>query len=150
MPLRNIKKKIAARLNDHRRFPEYFTSSLIIPKNRWVIWTYLTAAILPKLNSIPFSWAMKMAATASYSAVPSMLIVAPMGITNRDTRTSILLFSSKQAIEIGNDAELKHTNRVQVQGLQKRSIECSVFLFLGSLLPHFKNKVLCIRKIILE
>jgi len=57
---------------------------------------------------MPFSWAIKIAATASYKAVPSMLIVAPMGITNRETRTSILLFSSRQAIEIGKDAELEN------------------------------------------
>lgn len=69
---------------------------------------YLTAAIWPKLNCMPFNWAIKIAATASYKAVPSMLIVAPIGITNRETLTSILLFSSRQAIEIGRDAELKH------------------------------------------
>lgn len=57
---------------------------------------------------MPLSWAIKIAATASYKAVPSMLIVAPMGITNRETRTSILLFSSRQAIEIGKDAELEN------------------------------------------
>ena len=34
------------------------------------------------LGSIPVIWAIKMAATASYRAVPSMLMVAPMGSTN--------------------------------------------------------------------
>ena len=32
--------------------------------------------------------------TASYSAVPSMLMVAPTGITNREILRSMLLFSS--------------------------------------------------------
>jgi len=43
-----------------------------------------------------------MAATASYSAVPSMLIVAPIGSTNRVTRLSMPRFSSKQRNVIGN------------------------------------------------
>ena len=49
---------------------------------------------------------MNIAATASYSAVPSMLIVAPIGNTNRDTRGSILQFCSKLLIVTGSVAEL--------------------------------------------
>ena len=49
---------------------------------------------------------MKMAATASYSAVPSMLIVAPMGITNRVMRGSRPM-SSQQPIVMGIVAELE-------------------------------------------
>lgn len=52
-------------------------------------------------------WAMKMAATASYKAVPSMLIVAPMGTTNRTTCLFILFFSSRQAMLAGNVAVLE-------------------------------------------
>ena len=40
---------------------------------------------------IPVICAMKIAATASYKAVPSMLIVAPIGNTKREIRGSILL-----------------------------------------------------------
>lgn len=50
--------------------------------------------------------AIKMAATASYKAVPSMLTVAPMGVTNIVTRGSTLFRSSKQLIVTGNVAEL--------------------------------------------
>ena len=37
---------------------------------------------------------MKMAATASYSAVPSMLIVAPIGSTNLQTKEKETIMSS--------------------------------------------------------
>ena len=40
------------------------------------------AMIWPILMVICLTWEMKMAATASYNAVPSMLMVAPMGRTN--------------------------------------------------------------------
>ena len=43
---------------------------------------YLTVTIWPKLSHIPLAWAMNTAATASYKAVPSILIVAPIGRTN--------------------------------------------------------------------
>ena len=43
---------------------------------------YLTVTICPKLSTIPLACAIKMAATASYKAVPSILIVAPIGSTN--------------------------------------------------------------------
>ena len=36
----------------------------------------------PMLGFMLFTWAMKMAAMASYNAVPSMLMVAPMGRMN--------------------------------------------------------------------
>ena len=48
-----------------------------------------------------------MAATASYRAVPSILIVAPMGRTKRVILLSILLFSSRHRNVTGNVAELK-------------------------------------------
>lgn len=41
-----------------------------------------TMMIWPKLNCTAFICAMKIAATASYRAVPSMLTVAPTGSTN--------------------------------------------------------------------
>lgn len=50
-------------------------------------------------------WAMKMAATASYSAVPSMLMVAPIGITNLDTLPSTPILSIAWIV-IGIVAEL--------------------------------------------
>lgn len=50
---------------------------------------------------------MKIAASASYKAVPSMLIVAPTGSTNLVMRLSTPLFSSKHLNVIGKVAELK-------------------------------------------
>ncbi len=48
---------------------------------------------------------MKMAATASYSAVPSMLIVAPMGSTNLDILGSTPFPRSMHSMVIGKVAE---------------------------------------------
>lgn len=50
---------------------------------------------------------MKMAARASYRAVPSMLIVAPTGSTNLVMRLSTPLFSSRHLKVMGRVAELK-------------------------------------------
>ena len=63
--------------------------------------------ISPKLNDMSKYCAIKMAATASYNAVPSMLTVAPMGVTNIVTRGSTWLRSSKQLMVTGRVAELK-------------------------------------------
>lgn len=49
---------------------------------------------------------MKMAARASYKAVPSMLMVAPTGSTKRVTRLSTWLFSSRHLKVMGSVAEL--------------------------------------------
>lgn len=62
--------------------------------------------MLPTLKGRASIWAMKIAATASYSAVPSMLMVAPIGKTNLDTLGSTPFLSSKQPIVIGKVAEL--------------------------------------------
>ena len=50
--------------------------------------------------------AIKMAATASYNAVPSILIVAPIGKTKRVTLGSMSRFSSRLRNVIGSVAEL--------------------------------------------
>lgn len=65
-------------------------------KRYWNICLYLTVTIWPMSRWIPFIWAMKIAATASYRAVPSMLMVAPTGSTKRVTLLSIPKFSSRQ------------------------------------------------------
>lgn len=67
---------------------------------------YLMVMIWPKFISILLTWAMKMAASASYRAVPSMLMVAPTGSTKRVIRLSILLFSSRHLKVTGRVAEL--------------------------------------------
>lgn len=75
---------------------------------------YLTVTICPESRVMSFIWAIKMAATASYKAVPSMLMVAPMGSTKRVTRLSIFRFSSRQRKVTGNVPALKeegHTRR---------------------------------------
>ena len=74
------------------------------------------------------TWAIKMAASASYRAVPSMLMVAPTGSTNRVTRLSILLFSSRHLKVTGRVAELKPGQRVKV-ALVSLS-QCSHHLFI--------------------
>lgn len=68
---------------------------------------YLTVIICPLSRLMPFIWAIKMAATASYRAVPSILMVAPMGSTKRVTRLSSFRFSSKQRKVTGNVPALR-------------------------------------------
>lgn len=63
--------------------------------------------ICPKFMSMLLTWAIKMAANASYSAVPSMLMVAPTGSTKRVTLLSTLLFCSKHLNVTGRVAELE-------------------------------------------
>ena len=58
------------------------------------------------LGFIPTIWAMKTAATASSRAVPSMLMVAPMGRMNLDILWSTLQPSSRLATVTGSVAEL--------------------------------------------
>lgn len=69
---------------------------------------YLMVIICPKSNSNSLTWAIKIAATASYSAVPSMLMVAPTGRTNRATRRSMPLFSRRHLSVMGKVAELQN------------------------------------------
>lgn len=69
-------------------------------KNNHLIIMYST-----KVSDLSFNWAMKMGATASYRAVPSILIVLPTGSTNRVTRESIFKFSSKHRNVTGRVAD---------------------------------------------
>lgn len=62
--------------------------------------------ICPKSRSYSLTCAINMAATASYRAVPSMLMVAPTGRTNRAIRLSIPLFSRRHFRVMGSVAEL--------------------------------------------
>lgn len=64
--------------------------------------------IWPKDISMSLTWPMKRAATASYNAVPSMLMVAPTGTTKLLTLWSIPFFVSKQRKVTGIVAELKN------------------------------------------
>lgn len=64
------------------------------------------ATTLPKDNAIPRSCAIKIAATASYNAVPSILMVAPIGNMKRTTFELTRFFSSKHWMLTGNVAEL--------------------------------------------
>ena len=66
---------------------------------------------------------MKMAASASYRAVPSMLMVAPTGSTKRVIRLSILLFSSRH---------LKVTGRVAELGEKELEFEETVIHYCGA------------------
>lgn len=73
--------------------------------------THLTVTIWPPSRTTPFIWAIKMAATASYRAVPSMLMVAPTGRTNLVTRLSIPRFSSRQRKVTGKVPALRDRER---------------------------------------
>ena len=55
---------------------------------------------------IPYAWAINIAATASYKAVPSILIVAPRGRTKLATFFETPTFFSKQSMVIGSVAAL--------------------------------------------
>ena len=81
-----------------------------------LIFFYLMVMIWPKFISILLTWAMKMAASASYRAVPSMLMVAPTGSTKRVIRLSILLFSSRHLKVTGRVAELGKKELEQFEG----------------------------------
>ena len=59
---------------------------------------YLIVMMSAALKGMSLSCAIKMAATASYRAVPSMLMVAPTGSTNRVTRGSIPRPSSRHFV----------------------------------------------------
>jgi len=56
---------------------------------------------------MPLIWAIKMEATEMKRAVPSMLMLQPMGRTNRVIRGSIRNFSFMQRNVIGNAAALQ-------------------------------------------
>lgn len=68
--------------------------------------TYTVVTICPGASGMRFSCAIQMALTPSYSAVPSMLTVAPSGRTKRLMRRSIPFFSSTQRMVVGKVAEL--------------------------------------------
>jgi hypothetical protein len=94
------------------------------------------------LSVSPRTCAINIAATASYRAVPSILIVAPIGITNLDTLGSTLFFSSKQLIEIGSVALL-----LKKLNLTFRFVivfNFCIFLFTSY---NYATKVLCILRI---
>ena len=67
---------------------------------------HLITTMSAKLKSIPFNCAIKMAATASYNAVPSMLMVAPSGNMNFVTLASTPQLSSRHLMVTGRVAEL--------------------------------------------
>ena len=65
------------------------------------------ARTCPAVRYIPLNWAMNRAVTASYRAVPSMLMVAPMGRTNLEILGSTPFFCSRQFMVTGREAELE-------------------------------------------
>lgn len=71
------------------------------------VYSHLIVTSCPKSKSYSLTWAIKMAATASYRAVPSMLMVAPTGSTKRAICLSTPQFSRRHFMVIGNVAELQ-------------------------------------------
>lgn len=76
----------------------------------------------PKSRSYSLTWAMKMAATASYRAVPSMLMVAPTGKTKRAICRSTPQFSRRHFMVIGNVAEL-HPEQGEKNHIDPRELD---------------------------
>lgn len=72
---------------------------------------------------------MKIAATASYKAVPSILMVAPIGKTNLVIRGSTLFPSSKQLIATGRVAELEDVPNAVTNAWAKLDMYTYGFLF---------------------
>ena len=66
-----------------------------------------TVAKAPAFKGISFIWAIKIEATVTNSAVPSILTVAPMGNTNFEILGSTLFFSCMHLKVMGNAAALK-------------------------------------------
>lgn len=69
-------------IRPNRKWNQIWIFNMYLAGVPWLIFcfrpfTYLTAITLPNDNGIPRNWAIKIAATASYKAVPSMFIVAP-------------------------------------------------------------------------
>lgn len=69
----------------------------------------MTVTISPNPKNIPFIWAMKTLAVATKSAVPSMLILQPIGRTNLVTRGSTLSLSVINRKVTGSAAALRKT-----------------------------------------
>lgn len=67
----------------------------------------MTVTISPKPINIPFICAIKTLAVATNSAVPSMLMLHPMGSTNLVTRGSTLSFSVISRKVTGRAAALR-------------------------------------------
>lgn len=65
-----------------------------------------TVTSCPASKSMPFIWAMKMEATVTNRAVPSMLTVAPIGKTNLEILGSTWLFSCMHRNVTGRAAAL--------------------------------------------
>lgn len=70
----------------------------------------VTVRIWPTLKSMPFIWAMKIDETATMTAVPSMLLLQPIGSTNFVMRGSILISLSITWNVTGKAAALKRFN----------------------------------------
>ena len=83
-----------------------------------------------------FIWAMKMEATVTNRAVPSMLTVAPMGRTNLEILVSTLLFSIQRNV-IGRAAALNRNPSVAGQTVQLISAKIQQ-VFISLILPEIE------------
>lgn len=72
-----------------------------------------TAKISPILNSMPFIWAIKIDAIEIYKAVPSILILHPIGRTNFVILESMLTFVSSTRNVNGSAAALENLMEVK-------------------------------------
>lgn len=75
----------------------------------FLFFTHITVMISPKPKAIPCIWAMNMLATATNNAVPSMLILQPIGRTNLVTLGSTRSLSVIRRKVTGSAAALYKT-----------------------------------------
>lgn len=89
---------------------------------------------------------MKIAATASYRAVPSMLMVAPIGRTNLVIRGSTLFRSSRQLIAIGSVAELEDVPNAVTNAWAKLDMYLNGFFFVITKYSNGRTMKPCIKR----
>jgi hypothetical protein len=94
------------------------------------------------LFSIEHTCAINIAAMASYSAVPSMLMVAPMGRTNRATLGSTPFFSSRLSMVTGRVAAEEAVPNAVVSALPMLPIKRKGRLRVASAVKYYVPTVL--------
>jgi hypothetical protein len=72
-----------------------------------------TVTISANPSVMPLIWAMNTDATEMYRAVPSMLMLHPMGSTNRTMRLSMFNFSFIVSMVSGSAAALRKSKRIE-------------------------------------
>lgn len=88
----------------------------------------MTVTISPKPRKIPFIWAMNILAVATKRAVPSMLMLQPIGRTNLVTLGSTLSLSVISRNVTGSAAALR---KARLENITKSPSRIIVFFFVS-------------------